>query len=225
MSSVAGAQRTAARVHGTLRNLLARRPQSDHRGRLRFWQTCALSGGGWWQKQAPGQRCLSLRNTSSKMRTEWSSLVSSCSFESHERRRRAKHGRFWVFGVTFDATPMPGEAWATTFLCPKSRRSPLLMRCVLASSLLPTGLAVTLGGAACKLVVLEHRALPLIRAARHSANLAVTCMAHWIAGVGFARQRLDIDAVWLPGRWPANARNPGLLRCLCSQPSSVTPPS
>ena len=39
-----------------------------------------------------------------------------------------------------------------------------------------------LAGAACKLVVLEHGG-PHIREARHSANLAVTCMAldcaHW----------------------------------------------
>ena len=38
-----------------------------------------------------------------------------------------------------------------------------------------------------------------IRAARHSANLAVTRMAHWIARIGSARQRWDVDA-WIPGR-------------------------
>ena len=37
--------------------------------------------------------------------------------------------------------------------------------------------------AACKLVVLEHRAARSMRAARHSSNLAVTCMARWIARV------------------------------------------
>ena len=50
-----------------------------------------------------------------------------------------------------------------------------------------------LADAACKLVVLEHRAPRSIRAARHSANLAVTCMAHWIARSGSARQRRDVD--------------------------------
>ena len=54
--------------------------------------------------------------------------------------------------------------------------------------------------AACKLVVLEHRAPPSVRAARHSANLAV-----WIARVGSVRQRLDIDATWLPRRGRAAA--------------------
>ena len=62
-----------------------------------------------------------------------------------------------------------------------------------------------LADAACKLVVLEHRAPRRIRAARHSANLAVTCMAHWIARIGSARQRRDIDDVWLPGRGRALA--------------------
>ena len=42
-----------------------------------------------------------------------------------------------------------------------------------------------LADAACKLVVLEHRAPRSIRAARHSANLAVTCIAHWIARTWF----------------------------------------
>ena len=55
-----------------------------------------------------------------------------------------------------------------------------------------------LADAACKVVVLEHRAPQSIRAARQSANLAVSRMAHWIARVGAARQRLDVDDVWLP---------------------------
>ena len=46
----------------------------------------------------------------------------------------------------------------------------------------------------------------VIRAARRSANLAVTCMAHWIARLGCAKQRLDIDAVWIPGRSRRNSR-------------------
>ena len=62
-----------------------------------------------------------------------------------------------------------------------------------------------LADAACKLVVLEHRAPPSVRAAKHSANLAVTHMAHWIARVGSARQRRDIDATWIPGRGRAAA--------------------
>ena len=41
--------------------------------------------------------------------------------------------------------------------------------------------------ATCKPVVPEHRA--------HSA---VTRMAHWIARFCFARQRLNVDAVWIP---------------------------
>ena len=44
--------------------------------------------------------------------------------------------------------------------------------------------------AARALVVLEHRAPPSIQAARHSANLAATCMTHWIAQVGSAIQSL-----------------------------------
>ena len=60
--------------------------------------------------------------------------------------------------------------------------------------------------AACKLVVLEHRAPPSVRAARHSANLAVTRMAHRIARVDSARQRLDIDMTWIPGRGRATTR-------------------
>ena len=46
---------------------------------------------------------------------------------------------------------------------------------------------------------------PSIRAARHSANLAVTCMAHWIARVGTARRCLDINAVWILVRGRASA--------------------
>ena len=60
--------------------------------------------------------------------------------------------------------------------------------------------------AACKLVVLEHRAPPSIWAARHSANSALTCMAHWIARVDSARQRLDIHAFRIPGRGRVHAR-------------------
>ena len=56
-----------------------------------------------------------------------------------------------------------------------------------------------LAGAACKLVLLEHRAPPNVVAARLSAILAVTRMAQWIAHVGSARQRLDIDSTWIPG--------------------------
>ena len=55
-----------------------------------------------------------------------------------------------------------------------------------------------LADAACKLVVLEHRAPQRIRAARHSPNLAVTSMAHWISRIGSARQRRDIDDDWHP---------------------------
>ena len=62
-----------------------------------------------------------------------------------------------------------------------------------------------LADAACKLVVLEHRAPRSIRAARHSANLAVTCMAHWIARSGSARQRRDVDDLWILGRGRAFA--------------------
>ena len=40
-----------------------------------------------------------------------------------------------------------------------------------------TGLATTWPDAARKLVLLEHRVPPIIQAARHSANLAVTCKA------------------------------------------------
>ena len=50
-----------------------------------------------------------------------------------------------------------------------------------------------LADAACKLVVIEHRAPRSVRAAMHSANLEVTCMAHWIARIGSAKQRRDID--------------------------------
>ena len=63
-----------------------------------------------------------------------------------------------------------------------------------------------LANAACKLVVLGHRAPPNIREARLTASSAVTRMAHWIARVGSARQRLDIDSTWLPGRGRATAR-------------------
>ena len=57
-----------------------------------------------------------------------------------------------------------------------------------------------LAAEACKLVALKHRAPPSIRAARRSDNLAVTRMAHWIARIGSARQRRDIDEIWIPGR-------------------------
>ena len=42
--------------------------------------------------------------------------------------------------------------------------------------------------------------------ARLSANLAVTRVAHWIARIGSARQRLDIDSTWIPGRARATTR-------------------
>ena len=99
--------------------------------------------------------------------------------------------------MTSGAKSMPGAIWAVIFLCTKSRSTPLLMRCVLASSLLSTRAGNDLADAACNLVVLAHGAPPFIRAVRCSANLAVTSMAHWIARVGFARQRLDVDAVWI----------------------------
>ena len=67
-----------------------------------------------------------------------------------------------------------------------------------------------LADAACNLVVLEHRALPFVGAASHSANLAVACVSHWIARPGSAWQRLDIDAVWILGR--ANARRQERVR-------------
>ena len=54
--------------------------------------------------------------------------------------------------------------------------------------------------------VLEHRASPNVWAARLSANLAVTRLAHWIAPVGSGRQRLDIDSTWIPGRGRATTR-------------------
>ena len=63
-----------------------------------------------------------------------------------------------------------------------------------------------LADAACKLVVLEHRAPSSARAAGRSANLAVTRMTHWIARVGSARQRLDTDMTWIPGRGRATTR-------------------
>ena len=56
------------------------------------------------------------------------------------------------------------------------------------------------------MVVLEQCIWPNIREARLSANLAVTRMAHWIARVGSARQRLDIYSTWLPGCGRATAR-------------------
>ena len=63
-----------------------------------------------------------------------------------------------------------------------------------------------LADAACKVVVLAHRSPPNIREARLRAISAVTRMAHWIARVGSARERLDIDSTWLPGRGCATAR-------------------
>ena len=62
-----------------------------------------------------------------------------------------------------------------------------------------------LADAACK-PVLEHRAPPNIREAVLTAISAVTHMAHWIALVGSARQRLDIGSTWLFGRGRAIAR-------------------
>ena len=53
-----------------------------------------------------------------------------------------------------------------------------------------------LADAACKLVNLEHRAPRSVRAARDTANLAVTRMAHWIARIGSARQRLEDPWAW-----------------------------
>ena len=55
-------------------------------------------------------------------------------------------------------------------------------------------------------LVLGRALPPFIRAARHSDNLAVSCMAHLIARRGSARQRLDTDVVWILRRGPANAR-------------------
>ena len=97
--------------------------------------------------------------------------------------------------------------WAMTFLCARSKRTPLLMRCGLVSFISADDQTGSdLFDAECTLVVLEYRAPPIIGAAKHSANLAVTCMAHWIARVGSATQRLDSDATWIAGRGRANAK-------------------
>ena len=61
-----------------------------------------------------------------------------------------------------------------------------------------------LADAVCKLVVLDQRAPPNVRAARLSANLAVTRMAHWIARIGSARQRLDISLDLDPWAWTSD---------------------
>ena len=66
---------------------------------------------------------------------------------------------------------------------------------------------------------------PNVRAASLSANLAVTRMAHWIARVGSARQRLDFDSTWIPARGRATTegaseRDLGPCRCQRSRPSS-----
>ena len=53
--------------------------------------------------------------------------------------------------------------------------------------------------------LMEHRGPQSMRAARHSANLAITCITHWIARIVSARQRGDIDNVWIPGRGRAIA--------------------
>ena len=55
-----------------------------------------------------------------------------------------------------------------------------------------------LADAACKLVVLDHRAPPNIREARLTAVSAVTRMVHWIARVGSARQRERVRPWPLP---------------------------
>ena len=70
-----------------------------------------------------------------------------------------------------------------------------LLRAVLAGIITADGRSGNdLADAACKLVVLEHCAPPNIREARLTAISAVTRMAHWIARVGSARQRLDFDS-------------------------------
>ena len=83
---------------------------------------------------------------------------------------------------------MPGGAWAITSPCARLRRTPLLRRCWLVLSR-PI-----------------HRAPPNIREARLSGNSAATRMARWIAWVGSARQRLDIDSTRISGRGRATTR-------------------
>ena len=51
----------------------------------------------------------------------------------------------------------------------------------------------------CKLVVLLI-VLLLVLAARRAADLAETCMSHWVVRVGSTLQRFDADDVWLCGR-------------------------
>ena len=77
-------------------------------------------------------------------------------------------------------------AWATIFLCARSRRTPHSA---------DDRAGNDLAGAACKLVVLEHRAPPIIRAARHSANLAVTCMAQTALRISRAAARVELVMV------------------------------
>ena len=108
---------------------------------------------------------------------------------------------------------------ATTFLCARSRRTPLLMRCGLVSSLLTTGQAMTW----------------LTRLASWSFWTSVPRPSSgrwrslaWLTGLRVLVLR---DSVWTsmrPGflgegvrmRGGTSARDPGLFLCLCSQPFS-----
>ena len=48
---------------------------------------------------------------------------------------------------------------------------------------------------------------------------------HWIACVGAARQRLDTDSTWIPGRGPATARRRERARTLVPTVASASRPS
>ena len=152
-------------------------------------RTCAWQVGVWWRARAPDSPSRSLERcpSSFKKSMEQSSSGFSCSCALRAPAHNVKDSSFVEQGVdqrarratvaTCDARSMPGEAWATTYLSVRK---------------------VKAHTAACK--------SPNFRKARLTAISAVTRVAHWIARVGSARQRLDIDSTWILGRGRATAR-------------------
>ena len=202
-------------------------------------QTFALLGVGGWQTQAPGNLPQLQEHCFFSTRCGRAS-VSSCSFESHKRQRRndssfvehsvdqradSHHGKHASVGVTLGANSVSGDAWTTTSLCAKSRRTPLLTRCLLASSLLTIGLAMI---GMMLLANLWFWSTVLRPSSRRRGTRPI-----WpsLAGLTGWRESVLQGNVWTlvrsgfldedeGMRGDTSVRDPGVSLCLCSRPSS-----
>ena len=152
-------------------------------------QNSASLAGGWWQTQGlrTPRRSLERCPTSSRTWMVQSFSPFSCSCAWRARLRSTSQTAVslsmestsegeqppWpalqrgpTCGATSGARSTHGEVWATGCQCGRSRRTPRRKQCWLERSRLAIELGMNWADAACKLVVLEHRATPNVRASQ-----------------------------------------------------------